>query len=352
MRRSTNNPWLHRYAVGVALMTLALIGLGGLVTSHGVGLAVPDWPTTYGYNMFFFPVSKWVGGVFYEHTHRLLASAVGLLTVILAVWLWLQEERAWVRWLGVGAVGAVSLQGVLGGLRVVQFKDELGIFHAGLAQLFFVLLGALALFTSRWWHEAARARLAVYGGDGLRYVYLLTSGMILLQLILGATMRHQHAGLAIPDFPLAYGGLWPAMDAGAVAAYNQQRLEATALNPITPAHVALQMAHRLGALLILLAVAWTAFMTAQRVGRRASLTKWSFGWLALILLQALLGALTIWSNKSADIATAHVVVGALSLLSGTLLFLAATRCLVNATAPRAVRAVQPSVVGASVKLPA
>src|SRR5689334_2500649 len=117
MTRSTDNPWLARFAVLTALATLALIALGGLVTSHGVGMSVPDWPTTYGYNMFLFPVSKWVGGIFYEHTHRLAASLVGFLTLILAVWLWLKESRAWLRWLGIFALFAVVLQGVLGGLR-------------------------------------------------------------------------------------------------------------------------------------------------------------------------------------------------------------------------------------------
>src|SRR2546427_9736556 len=100
---SSNNPWLHRLAVFTAVATVALLGVGGLVTSHGVGMAVPDWPTTYGYNPFLFPISKWTGGIFYEHSHRLVASGVGLLTTILAVWLWLKESRAWLRWLGVMA---------------------------------------------------------------------------------------------------------------------------------------------------------------------------------------------------------------------------------------------------------
>ena len=95
MIRSTENRWLHRFAILTALATLFLICLGGLVTSKGVGMSVPDWPTTYGYSMFFFPFSKWVGGIFYEHSHRLVASMVGFLTVALAVWLWLQEPRRW-----------------------------------------------------------------------------------------------------------------------------------------------------------------------------------------------------------------------------------------------------------------
>src|SRR5882757_1515459 len=126
------NPWLCRFAILTAFVTFLLIGLGGLVTSHGAGMSVPDWPNTYGYNMFTFPISKWVGGIFYEHTHRLMASAVGFMTAILAIWLWVKEPRAWVRWLGVIAFFTVALQGLLGGLRVVLFKDQIGIFHAAL----------------------------------------------------------------------------------------------------------------------------------------------------------------------------------------------------------------------------
>src|SRR3989441_11084491 len=103
------NPWLHRLAVGTAAATLCLIGIGGLVTSRGVGMAVPDWPNTYGYNLFLFPFSKWIGGIFYEHTHRLAASLVGLLTAILAVWMWMRETRGRERWLGTSAFVLVLL---------------------------------------------------------------------------------------------------------------------------------------------------------------------------------------------------------------------------------------------------
>src|SRR6185295_5356358 len=119
---STCHPWLDRFAWLTEGATFLLLGLGGLVTSHEAGLAVPDWPTTYGYNMFFFPFSKWKGGIFYEHTHRLVASLVGFLTVILAVWLWLKEARRWMRRLGTAALLAVILQGILGGLRVTELK--------------------------------------------------------------------------------------------------------------------------------------------------------------------------------------------------------------------------------------
>src|SRR3984893_16332138 len=143
--------WLNRFAWFTAAATLLLICSGGMVTSKGVGLAVPDWPTTFGYNMFLFPVSKWVGGILFEHTHRLMGSLVGFLTIILAVWLWLAEDRQWVRNLGLIALAGVILQGILGGLRVTMMKDEIGIFHACVAQAFLALLVVIALVTTNFW---------------------------------------------------------------------------------------------------------------------------------------------------------------------------------------------------------
>jgi len=325
MSRNIENLWLHRFAVVTAFATLLLICVGGVVTSKGVGMAVPDWPTTYGYNMFLFPISKWVGGIFYEHTHRLVASAVGLLTVILATWLWLKESRRWLRWLGIAAVVAVILQGVLGGLRVTQLKDELGIFHAALAQSFFVLVSAIALFTSRGWLNAVKWPVA--RATGLGQLYWVATGLIFLQLVIGATMRHQHAGLAISDFPLAHHQIWPAVDSTSIARYNQERLEVTAMNSITAFQVILQMVHRIVAVLILVAVLWAGAASKRRLGSKAPLTKLSLAWCSLIVVQAMLGATTIWTNKSADIATAHVAIGALSLMTGTMMILLAHRCL-------------------------
>src|SRR5262245_4547590 len=117
--------WLNRFAWFTAGATLFLICSGGMVTSKGAGLAVPDWPTTFGYNMFAFPFSKLIGGIFFEHTHRLIASVVGFLTIILTIWLGTSEPRRWVRNLGYIALGAVILQGVLGGLRVTLLKDQI-----------------------------------------------------------------------------------------------------------------------------------------------------------------------------------------------------------------------------------
>ena len=319
MTRTTDNPWLARFALLTALATLGLVCLGGLVTSHEAGMAVPDWPNTFGYNLFFFPISRWVGGVFYEHTHRLVASGVGLLTAILAAWLWFKDSRPWMRWLGFVAFLAVVLQGVLGGLRVVLFKDELGIFHAALGQLFFVLTCSIALFTSRWWVKAQILPVAGAGSKRLRRWFLVTTLLIVGQLVLGATMRHQHAGLAIPDFPTAYGHLWPDTDADSIARYNQNRDEATAVNPITAFQIVLQMAHRIVALAIVFLVAVAAVLTRRELGRQNPLSKMSLAWFGLVLFQIFLGAATIWTGKSADIATAHVACGALLLMTGALL---------------------------------
>lgn len=327
---------MNRFALLTAGATLGLIGLGGLVTSHDAGLAVPDWPTTYGYNMFLFPVSKWAGGIFYEHTHRLWASMVGLLTTVLAGWLWYAEERAWLRRLGVIAVLGVVLQGVLGGLRVTLLKDQIGIFHALLAQLFLVLVTALALFTSRWWQHFSASPAGFADRNGLRHATLGVTLMIVVQLILGATMRHQHAGLSIPDFPLAYHQLWPPMDAGSLAVINQHGTDASGYGPVTAFQIGLQMAHRIWALLIVLATGASAWAIRRQCGPGAVFTRLAGAGCALVLVQFLLGAATIWSNKAADIATAHVVVGALTLVAESmltlLLFQAARQAMVATSA--------------------
>src|SRR5438105_5124936 len=143
--------WLNRFAWFTVFATLLLICSGGMVTSKGVGLAVPDWPTTFGYNMFLFPVSKWIGGVLFEHTHRLIASSVGLLTIILAISLWRIEDRQSVKTLGLIAVAGVILQGILGGLRVTMLKDQIGIFHACPAQAFLGLIVLIAIGRTNFW---------------------------------------------------------------------------------------------------------------------------------------------------------------------------------------------------------
>lgn len=185
---STTSLWPHRIAVILACATFPLLFIGGLVTSKGVGLAVPDWPTTFGYNMFLYPWSKMVGGVFYEHSHRLVASFVGLLTIALALTFWLREPRQWLRCLGFAALALVIVQGVLGGLRVVLLEHTLAIVHAATAQMFFALTICLAIFTSSDWQRTAVQPIS--DGGRLRRLCAVTTGLIYLQIVFGAVLRH------------------------------------------------------------------------------------------------------------------------------------------------------------------
>jgi cytochrome c oxidase assembly protein subunit 15 len=307
--------WLNRFAWLTAVATLFLICSGGMVTSKGVGLAVPDWPTTFGYNMFLFPVSKWVGGILFEHTHRLMGSVVGFLTIILAVWLWLREDRPWVRSLGVIALGGVILQGILGGLRVTMMKDEIGIFHACIAQAFLGLLVVIAMATTNFWQTLASLRI-----DPLKLTQIKTLAIgitlaIYLQLALGATMRHQHRDLSILDFPTANGAWMPDTSADAVAKINAWR-DARGLSDVTAFQIWLQMAHRFLALIIAIAVIAFSLRLRRDAPGFVALKRLSIWWVALVTCQIALGAWTIWSNKAADIATAHVAVGAIMLSFG------------------------------------
>jgi cytochrome c oxidase assembly protein subunit 15 len=340
--QTSNDPWLHRFAVLTAVITFCLLGIGGLVTSHEAGMSVPDWPTSYGYNMFALPIKFWKGGAFFEHTHRLLASGAGFLTTVLAVWLWLKDSRKWMKWLGVLAFLLVVAQGVLGGLRVTLKMDNLGVIHGVVAQSFFILMCAIALFTSRFWQKLENIQQTTFNnqrptagdrpnagkldvgcsmlnvGCSLRWLVLATTVLIFCQLVLGATMRGQHAGLAIRDFPLAYGKIWPDTSPDAMSLYDAERMDVISQIPITAFQIILQMVHRIIALAIFILVAIAAWLSWKRLGGKNPLAKLALSWFALIVLQIALGAWTVWSNKAADVATAHVLIGALSLVTGAL----------------------------------
>jgi cytochrome c oxidase assembly protein subunit 15 len=291
----------HRYAQFVMLCTVLLIAAGGMVTSTGSGLSVPDWPTTYGWNMFTFPMSKWVGGIRYEHSHRLIASTVGFLTIVLAVWTWKVEPRRWVRRLGFVALGAVVLQGVLGGLTVLFFlPPAISIGHASLAQLFFCLTVAMATVTSPIW----RNTVDPVDDPMLRRIATITTALVYCQIIVGATMRHNDAGLAIPDFPLAFGHLVP---------------------PEWNARIAIHFAHRLGALIVSLAILATTGHVFYHHRRRSELTRPAFALLFLVATQVTLGAFVIWSGKNPAINTTHVVTGAMVLGTSLMLTLRCRR---------------------------
>jgi cytochrome c oxidase assembly protein subunit 15 len=167
--------------------TALLILVGGLVTNTGSALAVPDWPTTFGYNMFLYPWSQMTGGVFYEHSHRLLGSLAGLMTIGLAMILW-NSGRAALRWMSLGAVVLVSLQGVLGGLRVVLLNDNLAVIHGPLAQAFFALTVVLVLFTAPNGRKDETAGAA--STTSLKRLGVLTTGAVYLQIVLGAFLTH------------------------------------------------------------------------------------------------------------------------------------------------------------------
>ena len=301
---------LHRFAKLVAGCTVLLVLAGSLVTSTDSGLSVPDWPTTYGWNMFTFPLSKMVGGILYEHAHRLIASSVGFLTIVLAVWLWLQEPRRWMRWLGVAALGAVVAQGLLGGLTVLFFLPAaISTAHAGIAEIFFCLTIAIALFTSPAWIDG-------YGipGDGSPYVSrrpvpddrvlqrvaTATTVLVYAQILVGATMRHTGAGLAIPDFPLMFGHFIP--------------------DHWDP-KIAIHFAHRIGAAIVTLAAVATSAHVGYHHPRRGDLTRPATLILALVAAQVTLGALTVLSRRDVWINSLHVVCGALVLTTSLVLTL-------------------------------
>ena len=325
----TYSPWRHAYAVLLASCILLLICSGGMVTSKDAGLSVPDWPNSYGYNMFTFPVSRWVGGIFFEHTHRLLASFVGLVTLGLAAWFWRSEPRRWVRNLGYLAVFAVCLQGLFGGLRVTTIKDWIGVPHALLAQAFFALVAFIALTQSRWWQRLGGVekdeRLARRLRPLRRHVACIAA-LIFLQLGLGAAMRHAHTGLSILDFPKAYGHWWPQVHKADLPALNTERIEVLHMPPTSLGQIHLQMTHRMMAFVIFLGVLAAAVAAwRRRALLSAGLRRLAYGWPLVLSMQVTLGMYVIWTGKAADVATAHVAVGATSLVWGVILYAALRR---------------------------
>ena len=291
-------PLRHRFAALVAVAAATLLAAGGLVTSTGSGLAVPDWPLSFG--RLFPPM---VGGVLFEHGHRLIAAAVGALVCALMIWFRLRERRPWVRRLADAAFAAVVIQGLLGGLTVLmRLPVAVSVAHACLAQAVFCLLVVLSVVTSRHYLEAHEIRPA---DDQRRAVYPLAAGataLVFVQLLLGAIMRHSGAGLAIPDVPLAFGRLVPSR--------------------FTP-DIAVHFAHRVGALLIASAVVWIGIRLMRRPHRDlagpAGLA------LVLVVVQILLGGTAVLSRLAVLPTTSHLVVGALLLATLLILTLRSAR---------------------------
>jgi cytochrome c oxidase assembly protein subunit 15 len=342
---------LHRFIIFTTLCTLLLLVAGGLVTSTQSGLSVPDWPTTYGHFMFAYPLDQMVGGIFYEHSHRMIASVVGFLTAIVAVWLWKREERPWVKYLGLAAIGAVILQGVLGGLTVLfLLPTVISASHATLAQTFFSIMVILTAVTSSWWRTDLPMQKDT-GRVSLSRLTAWTAIAIYIQLIFGAVMRHMDAGLAVPTFPLSYGQIFPSLSADALARYNQQLIDANlrlaADDPVSAGQIIIHLLHRYWAFLVALSVITTAIAAfKQRHGfRRGAYI--GIAMMALLLIQGTLGALTVLSAKAVDITTAHVATGAALLGTAILLHMHARKTFGRRSSPLPLQA-QPVITGATI----
>jgi cytochrome c oxidase assembly protein subunit 15 len=330
MPETRYNPALHRIALLTAAATFPLIFMGGLVTSKQAGMSVPDWPNSYGYNMFLFPPRLWVGGILYEHTHRLMGTVVGMLSILLALFAWKTESRPWVRWLAMSVLGAVIFQGVLGGLRVVLVKLNLAIIHACFAQAFFCLASLVAVVTSKWWIDAPDLSKRGAAGSKLIRAGVISFLLIYIQLIAGAVMRHYQAGLAVPDFPLVYGKILPPTSSTDLAAINTQRRRTfpdaqlvrdqnwAAIDqinqPVTLGQIWIHLVHRIGALFVAIALC-ALIVDVLRNHRDRALLLPAMLLIVLLCTQITLGILTIIKHKPADIASAHVAVGALSLMT-------------------------------------
>ena len=290
-RPSSGSLWPHRVALLLACATFPLLFIGGLVTGKGAGLAVPDWPTTFGYNMFLYPWSKMVGNIFYEHSHRLVASLVGLLTIALALTFWLREPRAWLRWLGLGALGLVIVQGVLGGLRVVLLENTLAIVHAATAQAFFALTVSLAVLTSADWSDSPDAAPSNDGGR-VRRLCIATTALIYIQAVIGAVVRHTGERI---DVHLGFAAL------------------------------------------VALHVIFIVIRVAKNHAASSDLTRPALALFALLLMQLALGTISylakftvmlrVSSDAIAMLTTTHLAVGALMLAAAVTLTLRAHRLL-------------------------
>jgi cytochrome c oxidase assembly protein subunit 15 len=244
------------------------------------------------------------GGVLYEHGHRMIAGTVAIMTLLLAVWTWRREQRQFVRNLALFAFGLVIFQAVLGGLTVLLLLPlAIAVSHAATAQAFFCLTIALALFLNPRWTTLAKIEPA---GERPRLPLLAaaTTVVIYLQMLVGAVMRHMGAGLAIPDFPLAFGRLVP---------------------PLESLPEQINFAHRMGAIVVSVMVCWTAIQVLRSYGRQPLLRRPALAMLVLLALQIILGGATILSGRAVLPTTAHVAVGAALLATSLTLTLRAYR---------------------------
>ncbi len=319
-RTLTHKPALAIFAALGSAWVFVLVTLGAFTTSIGAGMAFPDWPLSNGS----INPHGWLEDIsmFAEHSHRLTGMMMGLITIGLALWLWRSEARAWVRQLGYWALGIVILQGIIGGQRVTLDRIEVPGFHMTLgqmlriphgilAQVYVCLLIAIAVAVSRAWIERP-APVSAF----VRKLGVICTALVLVQLVIAATMRHNAAGLAIYTFPYSTPeGHW--------------------LPDKWDFRVAIHFAHR--AMAVVLALVLPIFIWTLRRDRSLSLgmRAGASALLTLLVLQILLGAMVILSKRGAEMTTAHVVVGALTLAVTFWLTWAAHRDAIEGPAPLA-----------------
>lgn len=285
--------WLSRYTKLVAGATLFLIFAGAMVTSTGSGLAVPDWPLSYGMLM-----PPMVGGIFYEHGHRMIAAAVGLLVIVQAIWLQRREPKRYVRILGWLSLLAVVVQGLLGGLTVIfLLPTAISVAHAGLAEIFFSLNVAIAFFTSKTFVEIRSCERGDTPAASTTFLVML----VYAQILLGALMRHLGAGLAIPDFPLSFGRIVP---------------------ELSTFPVIVNFSHRAGAVVVAATVIFV-FVRLLRFEPDHPLRQIGNFLPVFVTAQIILGGYTVWSGKQPHITSLHVMTGAATLAASLILCLAA-----------------------------
>jgi len=311
--------WVRRLSKLLVISTLLLIFSGALVKSHEVGLSVPDWPTSYGYQMFAFPLSDMIGGIFYEHGHRLVATIVGLMTLILAFTIYYTDQRLWLIRTAFFALGLVIIQGLFGGLTVLLFlPTPVSVIHAILAQTFLMVTILIAYGLSK--ERANRMLNERTNYQVLRFPTYLVTGFVYIQLIIGALMRHTESGLAIPDFPLSGGYIIPTFNQEMLNTIQSMQFE-SGLPFVTLSQIIIHYFHRIGALAVAISIGWLTWKIIQSKISNERIYRLAGFLITLLIIQITLGALTIWSVKEPFITSIHVVNGAVILGVSTLLIL-------------------------------
>ena len=315
--KPSSDIWLRRFSKLTVFSTLFLIFAGALVKSHEVGLSVPDWPTTYGKQMFAFPLSDMVGGIFYEHGHRIIATIVGFFTMIQAIWLGFSHHPNWLKKLGFFALAMVIIQGLFGGITVLFFLPPLvSIIHGILAQTFFIMTIIIAYSMS----QERENRVDNGMVQAIRKGALLMGGLVYIQLILGALMRHTGSGLAIPDFP-TMGGMWiPTFSSEMMANINYILFDLD-LDSVSKGQVIIHFIHRLGAVIVTGTIGYFYAKYGETIKANQRSKAVFISIIVIVIIQFSLGVLTVLSARSPYIASFHVVTGAALLGLCTLLLL-------------------------------